>query len=539
MTTLYQKYRPSNFQEIVNQNHIKITLQNEIETNQMAHAYLFSGPRGTGKTTMARVLAKAVNCEKRGAGESEPCGQCASCQQITNGTSLDIIEIDAASHTGVDNVRENIISNARIAVSNKRHKIFIIDEVHMLSISAFNALLKTLEEPPQNVIFILCTTEIHKMPTTIISRCQRFDFKRINVGDITQKLEYIARKEEVKIDRSVLETIARNSDGHMRDAESLLGQVFSISGQEITQEKADLVIPRSNLESAVSLIEFLSNKDGAQAIRLVNQLVDEGVDLKQLTEDLIELLRRMLLAKISVNLAEKFSQDVGQNLEGRIQPLIKKMSAEHLVKVISDFQQAQIDIKTSFIAQLPLEIVIVEICSSGPVSADFFQPVKGSPTALPPADAGKISPLPVQIDEVRAKWNEILLKVKKYNHSLSFILKICEPRDIDGSLCLVFKYKFHRDRIEQAGIRQLVDKAIQEIFGHPVIFTTGLDENMDIANGLNIPNNVNREENPPESSGNSETEKENGQEDTSGKEQNKGNNNVDNILKMFGGKVIQ
>ena len=189
MSTLYRKYRPQTFGEVVNQNHVKITLQNEIQAGKIAHAYLFCGPRAVGKTTIARVFAKAVNCTNRKEGDFEPCNKCDNCQSIFDGRNLDVIEIDAASHTGVDNVRENIIASARVAPSNYKYKVFIIDEIHMLSASAFNALLKTMEEPPAHAIFILCTTEVHKVPTTIISRCQRFDFKRIGVSEITKKRE--------------------------------------------------------------------------------------------------------------------------------------------------------------------------------------------------------------------------------------------------------------------------------------------------------------------------------------------------------------
>ncbi|PJB19346.1 DNA polymerase III, subunit gamma and tau, partial [Candidatus Falkowbacteria bacterium CG_4_9_14_3_um_filter_36_9] len=190
MATLYRKYRPQNFKEVVGQNHIKLTLEQEVESGKIAHAYIFCGPRAVGKTTLARVLAKAVNCERIKAGEHEPCNKCSSCQDITIGRNMDIMEIDAASHTGVDNVRENIIASTRIFPSRSKYKVFIIDEVHMLSLSAFNALLKIIEEPPAYVLFILCTTEIHKVPTTIISRCQRFDFKRISLSDMTGKLSY-------------------------------------------------------------------------------------------------------------------------------------------------------------------------------------------------------------------------------------------------------------------------------------------------------------------------------------------------------------
>ena len=533
MVTFYQKYRPNNFTEVVNQNHIKITLQNELEKNQTAHAYLFCGPRGTGKTTVARVFAKALNCDKRQAGESEPCGTCPSCEQIKQGTSLDIVEIDAASHTGVDNVRDNIIAGARISITPGKYRVFIIDEVHMLSISAFNALLKTLEEPPAHVVFILCTTEAHKLPATIISRCQRFDFKRISAVDITKKLNYIAAKENVAVDAGILETIARHSEGHMRDAEGLLNQVFSISDGKVTQEKADLVIPRSSLNLIVDLISFIAKKDTANAVRLVNQLIDDGVDLKQFNADLIEVLRRTMLGKISQPLAEKYAQDLGPGLEERLRPLAAELSVERIVEIINIFTQAQADLKTSFIIQLPLEIAIIKICSAGapePAFAPAFA-ARLNKTTSAEASSVNVQPavMPIKFSELQEKWNELLLHIKKYNHSLSFILKVCEPRENNGALCLVFKYKFHKERIEQPAIRQILAQAMQEVFGNPINFSALLDENLVIANGNGA------EEIPPVV----ETSPLTDQPVNDKKSINDDNSGVDTILKMFGGKVVQ
>ena len=207
MPTLYRKYRPQKFAQVTGQEHIITTIVNEIATGQVAHAYLFSGPRGTGKTTTARLLAKAVNCETRANGASEPCDTCLSCVEISAGRNIDVIEIDAASHTGVDNVRENIIDNAQFKPTKSKWKVFIIDEVHMLSTSAFNALLKTLEEPPAHVIFILATTELHKLPLTIISRCQRFNFHKIPLEQMRARLQELASSEEVKIDDEVMESV--------------------------------------------------------------------------------------------------------------------------------------------------------------------------------------------------------------------------------------------------------------------------------------------------------------------------------------------
>jgi DNA polymerase-3 subunit gamma/tau len=319
MATLYRKYRPQTLSEIVGQNHIKLTLEHELKANKLAHAYLFCGPRAVGKTTLARVLAKALNCLERKEGEAEPCDHCLACNDIVAGRAIDMIEIDAASHTGVDNVRENVIASARVQPSSLKYKIFIIDEVHMLSTAAFNALLKIMEEPPEHVVFVLCTTEVHKIPTTIISRCQRFDFKKISISDIVKKLERIVETEKIEVDKAVLESIARHSGGHMRDAESLLGQIISLAEPEtegerilVKMEDADLIIPRNDLREVMNLLEFVIKKDAGSAINLINKVLYDGFDLKIFNADALEILRQALLTKINPELIIVLGIDLGE-----------------------------------------------------------------------------------------------------------------------------------------------------------------------------------------------------------------------------------
>ncbi|NIA18453.1 MAG: DNA polymerase III subunit gamma/tau, partial [Actinobacteria bacterium] len=369
MATLYRKYRPQNFEEVVGQNHIKLTLEHEIESGKLAHAYLFCGPRAVGKTTLARVLAKAINCLDRKEGTHEPCDKCSSCEEIKLGRSLDIIEIDAASNTGVDNVRENIIAQARVIPTKLKYKVFIIDEAHMLSVSAFNALLKVMEEPPEFVMFILCTTETHKVPTTIISRCQRFDFKRISINDIVKKLGYIAKTEKIKIDKSILEAVARQSEGHMRDAESLLGQIVSVGGKEITRKEADLVIPRSDLGEIINLIGLLARKDAASALGLVNNLIDQGVDLKTFLNDLVEVLRKIMFAKLNPGLAERLGMELGESLEIKANEASKNLTLGQTVLFIEQFVKARGELKESFAIQLPIELAVIRLCAAAPASA--------------------------------------------------------------------------------------------------------------------------------------------------------------------------
>ncbi len=555
MSTLYRKYRPSNFKEVVGQNHIKITLEHELKTGKIAHAYLFCGPRAVGKTTMARIFAKAVNCQQKKKHEYEPCNKCKICQEISQGKSLDVVEIDAASHTGVDNVRENIIAASRVSPSRAKYKVFIIDEVHMLSIGAFNALLKIMEEPPQNVIFILCTTEVHKVPTTIISRCQRFDFRRISVTDIVKKLLYITEKEKIKIDKKILEDIARRSEGHMRDAESLLGQIVAIGGREISQEEADFVIPRSNIEEVLKMIDYLTKKDAAEAIKLINKLFDEGIDLGNFLNNLIEILRKMMFVKINPTLTEKLGMEMGEDLEIKISRLARELSLEKLIVFLEKFSEAKNRINKSFILQLPVEITIVELCSlnvkpspqkseSQQISAhpnrvtlntttnniDINNP--NAPKEVSPASVETPQPVAegnLSYEHILEKWNEFLAKIKRHNHSLSFILQVCEPKNLNGNqLCLAFKYKFHQERINETNIKVLVEKVLRETYGQALSIEAVIDENLEINNNKNgnLKEKQTENQNPTR------------QEDDTQKQDVGEENMIDNLLKTFGGKVV-
>lgn len=564
MATLYRKYRPQNFEEVVGQSHIKLTLEHEIEADKLAHAYIFCGPRAVGKTTLARVLAKAINCTKRKSGTHEPCDKCEACIDIVGGRSLDIIEIDAASHTGVDNVRENIIAQARVVQSKLKYKVFIIDEVHMLSIFAFNALLKVLEEPPQNVVFILCTTEIHKVPTTIISRCQRFDFKRININDIVKKLNYIVKQEKIKIDKKILEGIARQSEGHMRDAESMLGQIVSIGGKEITQEEADLVIPRSDLGEVINLIDLLGKKDTSSCLGLINKLIDQGIDLKTFLNDLIEVLRKIMFAKINPVLSDKLGMELGESLEIKVNKVSKDLNLGQLVYFIEQFTKAKSELKESFIVQMPIELAIIRLCTginptttntinsieqniksfgSNPsnlagrhgrptITSTPTQTIKSQPTATPTpsikAKDGKVAT--INREQILEKWNEVLAKVKKYNHSLSFILRVCEPRQMSGNqLCLAFKYKFHKDRVSDINIKSIIEKVITEVYNVPLTVEAIIDEGLEIGDSS---------KNSTPNGGQAVPTK---NIETKGTETDKNNSGkmIDNLLKTFGGKVIK
>lgn len=552
MPTLYQKYRPQNFTEVVGQNHIKITLEQEIKTDKIAHAYLFCGPRAVGKTTLARVFTKAINCEERKGGTADPCNNCLICQEITYGRALDILEIDAASNTGVDNVRDNIIAGARVAPSRSKYKVFIIDEVHMLSAQAFNALLKVIEEPPARVVFILCTTEAHKVPATIISRCQRFDFKRIGINDAVKKLVYVVQAEKVNVGKNILEAIARQADGHMRDAESLLGQIIAIGGADITQAEADLVIPRSDLNEVINLLEFLIKKDAAGGIRLINKLIDDGVDLKTFVKDTIGILRKLLLMKINPALANKLSLELGETLELKINKLAPDLTVEQTLKLLERFIKVSAELKADFIQQLSLEMAIAEICTAAsaarsplgggfpgglpvrPVGSEFnqFKDELGAAKAENKKSTDAAEPVNFTNNQIQEKWNEVLAKVKQYNHSLSFILRVCQPRGLNGrELTLAFKYKFHKDRVSEIAIKNIIEKVLREVYGAPVTIEAVIDENLEVAANKLVsdePVDLKKSEPAPEQ----------GESASAKVTADKQENMIDNLLKTFGGKIV-
>ena len=309
--TLYRKYRPQRFEDVIGQEHIKLTLQNEILNDKIAHAYLFAGPRGIGKTTLARVFAKAINCEKRKG--YEPCNECDSCNSITDGNNLDLIEIDAASNRGINEIRE-LREMVKYAPSKSKYRVFIIDEAHMLTIEAFNALLKTLEEPPKHAVFILATTEVHKFPQTIISRCQKFDFKTVDIEKLKVHLKQVASMEKIKIDSDIIDKIARRSGGYVRDALSTLGQILSLSeDNEVSKETADLILPDSNFTPIIELVDAIAYQKFDSAIKVLDSLISEGVDLNYFTEELINYLRKIVLIKIS-GASEKYLWDVERNI---------------------------------------------------------------------------------------------------------------------------------------------------------------------------------------------------------------------------------
>ncbi|CAH0324685.1 DNA polymerase III subunit gamma/tau [Priestia megaterium] len=355
---LYRVYRPQSFNDVVGQQHIIKTLQNALVQEKFSHAYLFSGPRGTGKTTAAKILAKAVNCEK--APIAEPCNECATCRGITDGSISDVIEIDAASNNGVDEIRD-IRDKVKYAPSAVRYKVYIIDEVHMLSIGAFNALLKTLEEPPAHVIFILATTEPHKIPLTIISRCQRFDFKRISPEDIVYRMKEVLGSEELEVSEDALYEIAKASEGGMRDALSLLDQAISYSTEKVSLEDVLSITGAVSQSFIVKIVQAIFNENIVEALDSVESLIKNGKDPARFVEDLIFYYRDVLLYQASEENAYLLEKAA---VNEEFKELSSKMDSAFIYKIIAELNQTQQEMKWSNHPRVLLEVALVKLAQS-------------------------------------------------------------------------------------------------------------------------------------------------------------------------------
>ncbi len=357
-TALYRKFRPDSFADVKGQDHIVTTLRNQIRANRIGHAYLFTGTRGTGKTTVAKIFAKTVNCENPT--ENGPCGACRSCRAIAAGASMNVIEIDAASNNGVDNIRE-IVEEVAYSPAEGRYKVYIIDEVHMLSGGAFNALLKTLEEPPSYVIFILATTEVHKIPITILSRCQRYDFKRISIDTITDRMKELTAVEGVAVEDRALRFIARTADGSMRDALSLLDQCIAFHlGDELTYDKVLEVLGAVDAEVFSRLFRFVLARDVKGCMNLLEEITMQGRELTQFVTDFTWYLRNLMLVQVSEDLEDVIDMSA-ENLE-RLKEEASEVTADRIIRYIRIFSELSGQIRYASQKRILVEIALIKLC---------------------------------------------------------------------------------------------------------------------------------------------------------------------------------
>ncbi|MGZ3538684.1 MAG: DNA polymerase III subunit gamma/tau [Thermodesulfobacteriota bacterium] len=359
---LARKWRPQVFEEVVGQQHITRALQNGISQQRVAHAFLFTGARGVGKTSTARILAKALNCEK--GPQINPCNQCTNCQEITHGTSIDVIEIDGASNRGIDEIRE-LRENVRYTPAKSRHKIYIIDEVHMLTKEAFNALLKTLEEPPPHIIFIFATTEPHKIPATILSRCQRYDFKRIPFREVVGSLKRIVEEEGVQISQRGLFSIAQESEGSLRDAESLLDQVIGYAGKQIRDEEIAEVLGLIDRKILSDTIEAIADRDVERCMEAVEKVYQFGYDLQHFCRELLQTLRHLILIKLSQH-PERLMELPEEEL-GSLKKQAEKFQFDQLNHLFSLLLKGEQEIAQSAFPRTMLEVALIRMATSRPV----------------------------------------------------------------------------------------------------------------------------------------------------------------------------
>lgn len=455
----YTQYRPQRFSELVGLDKVAQAILSQLAKGAIPHALFFCGPRGTGKTTTARLVAKALNCAKPGR-DSEPCGKCPSCKAVAAGRFLDLIEIDAASNRGIDDIRD-LREKIKLLPTEAKYKVYIIDEVHMLTTEAFNALLKTLEEPPKHAVFILCTTDPQKVPATIKSRCQRFEFKRASVASVVQKLETIVADQQVAVAKEDLKLIAAASQGGFRDAETLLEEVIrgGISAREAIGLSAEAKV--------VELVELLASNDRVAAIKLINGVYESGADLAVWTRELLEYLRKMMLVEAGVGAElvdatkeeyEAISSQISKGSEfSATLPASGELYSQKLVEI---FTKAYEQLKAAAVPQLPLEVAVVK------VSSFCFTTV--TPDKTPRRDPEKS----IDSSLVAKKWDDILVKIKPYNHSLEAVLRSCfvvtGNKDQTEKLIIGVPFKFHLEKLNDARNYQIIKKVISEVVGREV-----------------------------------------------------------------------
>lgn len=471
---MYRKWRPSKFSEVYGQEHIRIILENAVLGDQLSHAYIFAGPRGVGKTSVARILAKNLNCKNPK--NAQACDKCDNCALHNTGSNLDVLEIDAASNRGIDNIR-SLIDKIKFVPTGSKYKIFIIDEAHMLSKESWNALLKTLEEPPEHAIFILVTTEPHKIPGTIHSRCQRLNFRQVSKSAILKRLSEVAKAEKIVINDAALSIIADNAKGGLRDAISLLDQTRSFIGSKITDQDLALVLGVSDKNVLENFLKLLNSGQSAQSFKVLAEIMNEGIDLEQFVDGLINLLRVGL--KLKLGLERTVARDVGVDYAEHLKIYFETYSLNSIVKILNRLIEAKRELKGSDIIELPLEMVILDLDQTEPASKTEKPTTDQKPTTtksvITTKSVKKINEKPkvkqssVNLDQVLEKWPEFLVALKKYNNSLHAIFRDITPLEVDESqLVLGTTFKFYYERLKETKNSELVCQALAEVIPTPL-----------------------------------------------------------------------
>lgn len=513
---LYRVWRPQQFEDVIGQEHITRTLQNALLKNKSSHAYLFTGPRGTGKTSAAKIIAKAINCEK--APVAEPCNECSACRGVTDGSVSDVIEIDAASNNGVDEIRD-IRDKVKYAPSAVQYKVYIIDEVHMLSTGAFNALLKTLEEPPKHVLFILATTEPHKIPLTIISRCQRFDFRRIPNSAIIKRLEKITDAIAADVDETALKMVAQASEGGMRDALSLLDQALSYSDERVTLDDVLAITGAVSVQFLSEVASSVAKRDVVTALGAVENLLQQGKDPARFLEDLIYYYRDMLLYQTSPQLEEVMERAGADESLKKLAGTTEKSTIYHIIETLNKSQQ---EMKWTNHPRIFLELSLVKLCQEGDVqqTKQTIQPdetllhrieslenelnqlkqQRPAPQSEPQAqpeqrksfkpssmkvETGRIQSLLKQaskqdLQRLKSKWPDVMERLRQQKISAHACLIDSQPVACSkDTFLLAFKYEIHCQMVNdnKNSARDIVENIIQEVSGDRLtMLTVPLDE---------------------------------------------------------------
>jgi len=503
----YLKWRPQTLAEVVGQEPITQTLHNALSTSRISHAYLFCGPRGTGKTSTARIMAKAVNCLTNSKGE--PCNTCPICQAITEARALDVIEIDAASHTKVEEMRD-LIEKINYAPNQARYKVYIIDEVHMLSNSASNALLKTLEEPPPHVIFILATTEVHKILPTIMSRCQRFDFRRLPQADVISKLAHICSTESIQVEPEAIRLIAKSATGSLRDAENLLEQLTTYYGSEIRLQQVQDTLGITGDWRAKELVKQIINNDISTGMTTINSVNSDGLDLRQFNRELMEYLRALLLIKTGSDEAvDLTAEDIAE-----LKDLVARAPLDQILRAVKFF--GQLELSFDNYSTLPLELALVDCVltskeekeSHTQQTEDEFRPPKemATPPSTPsrskqlvaepepasvPAPAAPVmaaaattAPLDAgsEIERLRLNWKQVIELAPQDTKRTPAIAILrsagVKPVTIENdTVSLAFRYPYHKEQIEKIENQRVAEIIISNFLGHPCHVQCILEDN--------------------------------------------------------------